>query len=74
MKLDPETEICICNSVTAKELAECIKQYHLETLNDVLEKSECNVGDKCEACHDEGFNCDGINIPLILSLVKQGKL
>lgn len=72
--LAPETEVCICNSLTAKEIAECIKKHNLQTINEILENETCSIGDKCESCHDEGFNNDGINIPLVLSLVKQGKL
>ena len=41
---------------------------------EVIENDICAIGDKCEACHDEGFNNDGINIPLVLSLVEKGKL
>ncbi len=69
-----ETEICVCNSVSAGELASCIKKHSLETLEDVLENEKCNVGDKCESCKDEGFNNDGLNIPLVLALVKRGQL
>ncbi|MDH4943730.1 (2Fe-2S)-binding protein [Sulfurimonas sp. C5] len=72
--LDSNTEVCICNSLTAKEIAECIKKHNLKTLQEAIENSECPMGDKCEACHDEGFNNDGINIPLVIALVKQGKL
>ena len=69
-----ETEVCVCNSVTAKEMAACIKDNDLKTLKEVLENDVCAIGDKCEACHDEGFQNDGINIPLVLSLVKKGQL
>lgn len=72
--LDPNTEVCVCNSLSAKDIAECIKKHNLQTLQEILENSECPMGDKCEACHDEGFNNDGINIPLVLALVQQGKL
>lgn len=72
--LDPDTEICICNSLSAKEIAECIKKNDFNTLEEILENSECPMGDKCEACHEDGFNNDGLNIPLVLSMVKQGKI
>jgi len=72
--IDKDTEVCVCNSVTAGELATCIKAKKLETLEAVLEDEECNVGDKCEACHDEGYHNDGINIPLVLALVKRSAL
>jgi len=72
--IQKETEICVCNSVNAGEIARCIKKHSLETLEDVLENEECNVGDKCESCKDEGFHNDGLNIPLVLALVKRGQL
>lgn len=72
--IDPDTEVCVCNSLSAKDIAECIKKNDLKTLKEILENNICPMGDKCESCQDEGFNNDGINIPLVLSLVKQGKL
>ncbi|MBA1438484.1 MAG: (2Fe-2S)-binding protein [Epsilonproteobacteria bacterium] len=72
--IDPDTEVCVCNSLTAKDIAECIKKNNLTTLQELLENDECPMGDKCESCQDEGFHNDGINLPLVLSLVKQGKL
>ena len=72
--VDLDTEICVCNSITAKEMAGCIKDKGLKTLQEVLENDVCAIGDKCEACHDDGFHNDGINIPLVLSMVQKGKL
>lgn len=74
INLDPDTEVCVCNSLTAKEIAECIKLNGFNTLEELLENQECPMGDKCESCKDEGYNNDGINLPLVLHLVKQGKL
>ncbi len=72
--IDPHREICVCNNLTAKEIAECIKKNDYTTLQQLLEQQECPMGDKCEACKDEGYENDGINLPLILSLVKLGKI
>ena len=69
--IDLDTQICICNDVTVKEMAKCIKENNLKTLQDVIENDICPIGDKCEACHDEGFNNDGLNIPLVLSMVEK---
>ncbi len=74
IQLDPQREVCVCNNLTAKEIAECIKKNGYTTLKELLEQQECPIGDKCEACKDEGYENDGINLPLILSLVKLGKL
>lgn len=72
--VDLDTEICVCNSVTLEEMATCIKENKLTTLQEVLDNQECPIGDKCEACHDEGFNNDGLNIPMVLSMVKKGSI
>ncbi len=68
--LDVNTEICVCNSLTAKDIAECIKENNLRSLEEMLQNQICPMGDKCEACRDEGYHNDGLNLPLILSLVK----
>ena len=64
-------EICSCNSLSVGEIAQCIKSNHITTLDELLENQECPVGDKCESCRDEGINNDGINLPLVLALVKR---
>ncbi len=74
MNLDPQTEVCVCNDLSAGEIAECIKQNDIKTLKELLEQNACPVGDKCESCQDEGFHNDGINLPLVLKLVQEGKL
>ena len=74
MPIDLDTEICVCNSLTVKDIAECIKKNDLTTLQEVLENEEMPIGDKCEACHDEGYHNDGLNIPLVLAMVKSGRL
>jgi len=68
--VDLDTEICVCNSVTVEEMAKCIKENNFTTLQEVIENDICPMGDKCEACHDEGFQNDGLNIPMVLSMVK----
>ena len=72
--VDQNAEICVCNSKTAGKIAQCIKKHNLTTLEEVLENEECNVGNKCESCVDEGYNNDGLNIPLVLAMVKSSKL
>ncbi|MEA3371220.1 MAG: (2Fe-2S)-binding protein [Campylobacterota bacterium] len=72
--IDLDTEICVCNSVTLKEMAECIKENNLTTLEEVIDNQVCPIGDKCAACHDEGYHNDGLNIPMVLSMVKQGRV
>jgi len=72
--LDLTREICICNSVTIEELVTCIKQNDFQTMEALLENSDCPVGDKCESCHEEGFENDGISLAMVLARVKEGLL
>lgn len=72
--IDLKTEICACNSLTAEDIVKCIKENNFTTIDELLENEICPMGDKCESCRDEGFNNDGLNIPLVLSLVKRGAL
>lgn len=72
--IDKETEICVCNSKSAGDIAECIKTNDLKTLKEILECDSCDVGNKCESCIDEGYNNDGLNIPLVLAMVQKSKL
>ena len=69
-----DTEICACNSLSAGDIASCIKENNFTTLQELLDNSICPMGDKCESCRDEGVNNDGINIPLVLAMVKRGQL
>jgi len=65
------TKICICNDLSLKDIAECIKQNDITTLKELIENDICPVGDKCESCIDEGYNNDGLNLPLVLSMVEK---
>jgi len=69
--IDLDTEICGCNGLSVKDIAECIKENDFKTLEEILENTVCPMGDKCESCIDEGFNNDGNNIPLVLSMVQK---
>lgn len=72
MKIDLDTEICVCNSLTIGDISECIKRNNLTTLEEVLANEDMPIGDKCESCQDEGYNNDGLNIPMVLAMVKRG--
>ena len=70
--VDLDTEICVCNNLSVRDIAKCIKENNFKTLEDMLANTICPVGDKCESCIDEGFNNDGLNVPMVLSMVKKG--
>lgn len=70
--IDLDTEICVCNSLSIRDIAACIKENDFSTLEEVLKNDICPVGDKCESCVDEGYNNDGLNVPMVLSMVQKG--
>jgi len=72
--IDLDTEICVCNSLSVKDIAQCIKENNLSTLEEMLQNTTCPMGDKCEACHDEGYNNDGLNLPMVLAMVKNKQI
>ena len=69
--IDVDAEICVCNGLSIKDIATCIKENSLNTLEEILENEICPMGNKCESCRDEGFNNDGLNIPMVLAMVKK---
>ncbi len=69
--LSLDTEVCVCNSLSIGDIVKCIKENNLTNLEDLLANDISPVGDKCESCIDEGFNNDGINLPMVLSMVKK---
>lgn len=66
-----DTEICVCNSLTVEDIAKCIKENEIQTVEELLQSDICPIADKCESCLDEGYNNDGLNIPMVLSMVKR---
>jgi bacterioferritin-associated ferredoxin len=71
LNIDLDTEICVCNSLTIKDIAKCIKENRWTTLQEMLDNNICPMGDKCELCHDEGYHNDGFNLPMVLSMVQK---
>ncbi len=69
--IDINTTICICNDLSIKDIAKCIKDNNITTLEELLENDVCPVGDKCESCIDEGFDDDGLNLSLVLDMVQK---
>ena len=66
-----DTEICVCNGLSVRDIAQCVKENDLYELEELLKNDVCPMGDKCESCLDEGFNNDGLNVPMVLSMVKK---
>ncbi|MEN4045310.1 MULTISPECIES: (2Fe-2S)-binding protein [Sulfurimonas] len=72
--IDLDTEICVCNSLTLKDIADCIKENNFTTLQELLQNDICPMGDKCESCRDEGYHNDGLNLPMVLAMVKRKQI
>ena len=74
MMFDKQKLICYCNDLTMQEIADIIKDREIDSLEQLLACKECAVGDKCEACHEDGYENDGYSLAMILSLVKQKRI
>ena len=70
--LDLDREMCVCNGVSMREASLCMKAHDTKDLDEVIDK--CEIGDKCESCHEEGYESDGYSIAMALSLIKQKRL
>jgi len=71
---DQEKLICYCNNLNMKEVADIIKKTSPETVDDLIDQVDYPVGDKCESCHENGYENDGYSLAMVLSLVKQKRL
>jgi len=69
-----EKILCSCNNITIGDAIEFIKENDIKTVEQWMESDIQQVGDKCEACHENGTENDGVTLAVILSQVKQGKL
>ncbi len=72
--IDTDRIICVCNDMDIKTIAECIKEYGWQNVEEMVENSECEMGNKCEACIEDGYDNDGYSLAMVLALVKQGRL
>ncbi|RUM46358.1 MAG: hypothetical protein DSY46_00075 [Hydrogenimonas sp.] len=72
--IDHDRLICYCNDKTVADIVDLIKANQIQTLDDLINQVDVSVGDKCEACLDEGYENDGYSLAMVLSLVKQGRL
>ena len=66
--------LCSCNNVTVGEAVEFLKTNDIKSVEEWMESDILPVGDKCEACFEDGTENDGLTLAVILSQVKQGRL
>ena len=71
---DLDKEICVCNSLSMKEIRDCIKEHDIQSLDQLLEQDHLPMGDKCESCIEEGYDNDGFSLAMVLSLTKQKRI
>lgn len=72
--VDKKTEICVCNNLSVEDITKCIKENNFQTLEELYDNDICPMANKCESCKDEGYNNDGLNVPMVFSLVQRGTL
>ena len=72
--IDQDRTVCICNDLTMKEIADCIKEHNFQSVEEMVQNDDCPMGDKCESCIEDGYENDGCSLAMVLSLVKQGRL
>ena len=71
---EKDKTLCSCNHVTIGEAVDFIKSSGIKTVEEWMESDELPVGDKCEACIEDGTENDGVTLAVILAKVQQGKL
>jgi len=66
--------LCSCNHITIEDAVGFVKENNIKTVEEWMEADGAHVGDKCEACIEDGTDNDGVTLAAVLSQVKQGKL
>ena len=66
--------LCSCNHICVGDAVEFLKEHNIKTVEEWMNSDIQHVGDKCEACHEDGTENDGLTLAAVLSQVKQGRL
>jgi len=66
--------LCSCNNISVGDAVEFLKEHNIKTVEEWMDSTIQPIGDKCEACKEDGTENDGLNLAVILSQVKQGRL
>ena len=66
--------LCSCNNITVGEAVDFLKEHKIKSVDEWMNSDIQPIGDKCEACHEDGTENDGLTLAVILSQVKQGRL
>jgi len=66
--------LCSCNNISVGDAVEFLKEHKIKTVEEWMNSDIQPVGDKCEACQEDGTENDGLTLAAVLSQVKQGRL
>lgn len=72
--IDLDRMICICNSLDVRDIAICVNKHGFESVEAMIQNSDCPMGDKCESCVEDGYENDGYSLAMVLALAKEGRL
>lgn len=72
--IDKSTIICFCNDINTQEIVDFIKKNSIKTVDELLSQEMMEIGNKCEACCEEGYEDSEHTLKNLLSLIEQGKL
>ena len=71
---DKDKVLCSCNHITIGDAIDFLKTYDITSVEEWMESEIQAVGNKCEACIEDGTQNDGVTLAVIFAQVKQGKL
>ncbi len=69
--IDREKTVCLCNDLSIGDVATLIRERGCGTIEELLDRG---VGNKCEACIEEGYDNDGCSLEMVMALVREGRL
>jgi len=69
-----DSEICVCNDLTAGEISDFIKQNNISTLEQLCDNDILPMGDKCQSCREDGYEDDGLSLALVLKMTNNNQL
>lgn len=71
---DKDKVLCSCNHITIGDAIDFLKTHDITSVEEWMESEIQAVGNKCEACIEDGTQNDGVTLAVIFAQVKQGKL
>jgi bacterioferritin-associated ferredoxin len=66
--------ICFCNNATVGDIIDVVKENGITHFDQLVEIESAPLGDKCESCHENGYENDGYSLACVLGLIQTGQL